>query len=145
MTRCIQRIVDEDCTLSLRAIITELRRRLSEKQQVYERVIGKHLDGMLHSLKLSRILPANCNSPDVVERTPRICKLVLRRGEFSSSCLHRRIWFQYLEGQKSRTGSRWTACMLIAKCVNKRYATLQFAWRCLKFSVWCITPFRWVG
>jgi hypothetical protein len=26
MTRCIQRIVDEDCTLSLRAINTELRR-----------------------------------------------------------------------------------------------------------------------
>ena len=67
MTRCIQRIVDEDCTLSLRAIITELRRQLPEKQQVYERVIGKHLDGILYSLKLSRILPANCNSPDVVE------------------------------------------------------------------------------
>ncbi len=67
MTRCIQRIVDEDCTLSLRAIITELRRRLPEKQQVYERAIGKHLDGILYSLKLSRILPANCNSPDVVE------------------------------------------------------------------------------
>ena len=111
MTRCIQRIVDEDCTLSLRAIITELRRRLPEKQQVYERAIGKHLDGMLYSLKLSRILPAHCNSPDVVERTPRICKLVLRRGKYSSSCLHRRIWFQYLDGQKSRTGSRWTACM----------------------------------
>ena len=48
MTRCIQRIVDEDCIFSLRAIITELRRRLPEKQQVYERAIGKHLDRMLY-------------------------------------------------------------------------------------------------
>ena len=67
MTRCIQRIVDEDCTLSLRAINTELRRRLPEKPQVHERTIGKHLDGMLYSLKLSRILPADRNRPDVVE------------------------------------------------------------------------------
>ena len=34
MTRCIQRIVDEDCTLSLRAINTELRRRMPEKPQL---------------------------------------------------------------------------------------------------------------
>ncbi len=67
MTRCIQRIVDEDCILSLRAINTELRRRLPEKPQVHERTIGKHLDGMVYSLKLSGILPADRNRPDVVE------------------------------------------------------------------------------
>ena len=61
MTRCLQRIVDEDC------INTELRRRLPEKPQVHERTIGKHLGGMLYSLKLSRILPADRNRPDVVE------------------------------------------------------------------------------
>ncbi|CAB4021077.1 Hypothetical predicted protein, partial [Paramuricea clavata] len=67
MTRCIQRIVDEDCTLSLRAINTELRRRMPEKPQVHERTIGKHLDGMLYWLELSRILPADRNRPDVIE------------------------------------------------------------------------------
>ncbi len=87
----------------------------------------------------------NYNSPNVVEGRHEYANWFLRRGEYSSFCLHRRIWFQNLDGQKSRTGSRWTACMLIAKCVDRRDATLQFAWRCLKFSVWCITPFQWVG
>jgi hypothetical protein len=41
---------------------------LPEKAQVHERTIGKHLDGMLYSLKLSRILPADRNRPDVIER-----------------------------------------------------------------------------
>ena len=67
MIRCLQRIVDEDCTLSLRAINTELRNRLPEKPHVHERTIRKHCDGMLYSLKLSLMLSADRNRPDVVE------------------------------------------------------------------------------
>ena len=46
---------------------TELRRRMPEKPQVHERTIGKHLDGKLYALKLSRTLPDDRNRPDVIE------------------------------------------------------------------------------
>ena len=99
MTRCIQRIVDEDCTLSLRAINTELRRRLPEKPQVHERTIGKHLDGMLYSLKLSRILPADRNRPDVVEGRHDYANWFLEEANihhpvFIDECV---AWFRHMQ------------------------------------------------
>jgi hypothetical protein len=84
---------------------------MPEKPQVHERTIGKHLDRMLYSLKLSRILPADRNRPDVIEGCHKYANWFFEDSEYSSSCLHRQMWFQYLDSQKSRTGLCWRACL----------------------------------
>lgn len=66
MRQCLVDIVDEDCTLTLHAINQELKRRLPRKPQIHDRTVGRALDGMLVSLKLTRRLPADRNRPDVI-------------------------------------------------------------------------------
>ena len=68
MRQCLQEIVDENCTLTITAINSELQHRLPEKPNVHARTIAKHLEGMLYTFKLSRVLPADRNRPDLIDR-----------------------------------------------------------------------------
>ena len=48
MWRCIAAILDENPVLTLQAINTTLRERLSQKPHVHSRTIGKILDGVCY-------------------------------------------------------------------------------------------------
>ena len=133
MTRCLQRIVDEDCTLSLRAINTELRSRLPDKPHVHERTIGKHLDGIVYSLKLSRILPADRNRPDVVEVRHDYANWFLEEANIHHPVfLHEcgfNIWTARSQGG-AHVGER-----AYRQYAVRKGATSPFALRCLMSSV----------
>ena len=68
MRRCLEVILNGNCTLTLTAINAELQRCLPDKPYVSDRTISKHLEGMLFTLKLSHRVPAERNRQDVVER-----------------------------------------------------------------------------
>ncbi|CAB3996352.1 Cyclin-dependent kinase-like 2 [Paramuricea clavata] len=140
MTRCIQRIVDEDCTLSLRAINTELQRRIPQKPQVHERTIGKHLDGMLYLLKLSQILPADHYRPDVIEGRHKYANWFLEEENihhpvFIDECGFN-IWTARSQGRArvgecayhqvcGRKGRNITICLAVSQVFGLVHHTIQ--------------------
>lgn len=67
MRQCLEDIVNENCTLTIAAINTKLKERLPQMPIVNDRTISKHLNGMLYTLKLSRVQPAERNRPDVIQ------------------------------------------------------------------------------
>lgn len=67
MKQCLIDIVEEDCTLTLSAINSELRRRLPRKPNIHDRTVARALDGSLVSLKLTRREPVDRNRPDVIQ------------------------------------------------------------------------------
>ena len=83
MRQCLLDIVDEDCTLTITAINQELRRRLPRKPHIHDRTVGRALDGMLITLKLTRRLPADRNRPDVIESRFRYATWFLNTGVIS--------------------------------------------------------------
>lgn len=68
MKNCLEEIVNESSLLILKAVNSELRRRLPEKSYVHDRAIATHLNGLLFTLKLSHRVPAKRNRPDIIER-----------------------------------------------------------------------------
>lgn len=64
----LPRKVYKNCSLTLKAMNGELRCRLPEKPNVNTQPMARHLEGMLYSLNLSRLLPADRNRPYVIER-----------------------------------------------------------------------------
>ena len=68
MKDCLNEIVNENCLLTLKQINEELRGRLPDKPPVCDRTTAKTLNGMLIRVKLARLVPADRNRPDVVER-----------------------------------------------------------------------------
>ena len=105
------------------------RSRLLEKPHVHQRAIGKHLDGMLYSLKLSRILPADRNRPDVVQGRHDYANWFLEEANihhpvFIDECGFN-IWTDRSQGRAS-VGER-----AYHQVCGQKGVTLPFAFRCL--------------
>ena len=66
MRDCLERIINENCLLTLAQINSELRRRLPAKPEMHDRTVSRTLDGILFRVKLVRPLPADRNRPDVL-------------------------------------------------------------------------------
>ena len=132
---------------TIRAINTELRRRMPEKPHVHQRTICKHLAGMLFSYikTIANTVPADHNRPDVIEGCHEYATV--------SGSNKRRIFITMFSlttvdsivGQPERKDGLPLDSDYIATCAVKRDATFHFAWWCLWSLAWCITPFRWVG
>ena len=106
MRRCIAAILDDNPVLTLDAINTTLRERLSQKPRVHSRTIAKILDGMLYTVKLVRRCPAERNRPDVTQSRRQYAAWFLEEAIrnqviFVDECM----WIQYMDGQKSRKSS----------------------------------------
>jgi len=80
MKQCLNKIVDENCLLTLSEINRELRRRLPAKPLVHDRTVGKTLDGMLIRIKLARPLPADRNRPDPIRRRVEYANWFMTNG-----------------------------------------------------------------
>ena len=66
MRECLNDILNENCLPTLAQMNEELRRRLPGKPRIHDSTIGRTLEGMLFTLKLTRPLPADRNRPDVI-------------------------------------------------------------------------------
>ena len=109
MKNCLEEIVNENCLLTLRAINSELRRRLPEKPHVHDRTIATHLNGMLFTLKLSQRVSAERNRPDIIERRYQYAQWYLEEANlhhtiFIDECGFN-IWTSRSHG-RSRRGDR---------------------------------------
>ena len=68
MRDCLEKIINENCLLTLARINSELRRRLPLKPQIHDRTVARTLDGMLFRVKVARPLLAVRNRPDVMNK-----------------------------------------------------------------------------
>ena len=68
MKDCIEQIINENCLLTLGQINRELRDQLPVKPEIHDRTVARTLDGMLFRVKLTRLLPAYRNRPDVLHK-----------------------------------------------------------------------------
>ena len=91
---------------------TELRRRLPKKPEVHEKTLGKHLDGVLYSLKLTRVLPADRGRPDVIEGRHDYANWILEKANEHRPVFIDECGFNIcMDSQNSRTSSRWRTCL----------------------------------
>ena len=63
MRDCIEKIINDNCVLTLVQINRELRRRLPQKPEIHESTVARTLNGMLFTLKLVRVVPNERNRP----------------------------------------------------------------------------------
>ena len=70
MRNCLNDIINENCQLTLAQINQELRQRLPRKPAIHDRTctVARTLEGMLYRVKLARLLPADQNRPDVLQK-----------------------------------------------------------------------------
>ena len=68
MRECLEQIINENCLLTLAQLNRELRRRLPVKPEIHDRTVARTLDRMLFRVKLARLLPADRNRPDVLNK-----------------------------------------------------------------------------
>ena len=88
MRDCLNDILNENCLLTLAHINQELRQRLPGKARIHDRTVARTLEGMLFPVKLARLLPAEKNRPDVIQKRVDyanwfICHAVLNHSGLS--------------------------------------------------------------
>ena len=109
MRDCPEQIINENCLLILAQINRELRRRLPVKPEIHDRTVARTLDRMLFRVKLARLLPADRNRPDVLNKradyaTWFMNHAVVRHCVFVDECGYN-IWTARSHG-RARQGER---------------------------------------
>ena len=109
MRDCLRDIVNENCLLTLCRINRELRTRLPAKPIIHDRTVARALDGMLFRVKLVRVLPADRNRPDVLQKRTDYANWfmnhgVVRHAVFVDECGYN-IWTARTQG-RARLGER---------------------------------------
>ena len=137
MRQCLQEIVDENCTLTITAINSELQHRLPEKPNVHARTIAKHLEGMLYTFKLSRVLPADRNRPDVIDQVTSTLNSSWKWQIFITPYLLTSV--ASISGLPEIMAAHREETEHIVKSAGKKVATLPSVWPYPLFLVWCTT------
>ena len=122
MKQCLNKIVHENCLLTLSEINREIQRRLSAKPLVHDRTVGK----ALIRIKLARPLPANRNRLDVIRRRVEYANWFMKNGilhhcVFMEECRYN-IWTSRSHG-RARIGER--ACRKVLGVVSMYCITVM--------------------
>ena len=80
MRDCLNHIINENCLLTLKEINQELRQRLPIKPIVHDRTVARVLDGMFLRVKFFRLLPADINRPDVIQKRNEYANWFMANG-----------------------------------------------------------------
>ena len=111
MRNCLNDIKNENCQLTLAQINQELRQRLPRKLAIHERTctVARTLEGMLYRVKLARLLPADRNCPDALQKRVDHANWFMRHavvnhGIFVDECEYN-IWTARSHG-RARLGER---------------------------------------
>ena len=68
MRDCLNKILKENCLLTLTQLNQELRQRLPRKPRICNHTVARILEGMLFRIKLAKPVHADRNRPDVIEK-----------------------------------------------------------------------------
>ncbi|XP_048581595.1 uncharacterized protein LOC125561377 [Nematostella vectensis] len=109
MRDCLNDSINDNCILTLSRINQELRRRLPLKPRIHDRTVARTLDGMLFRVKLARLLQAERNRPDVLQKRVDYGNWFMNRGVvhhsvFVDECGYN-IWAARSHG-RARQGER---------------------------------------
>ena len=85
MRNCLNDIINENCQLTLAQINQELRQRLLRKPAIHNRTVARTLEGMLYRVKLARLLPADRNRPDVLQKRVDYANCFMRHAVVNHS------------------------------------------------------------
>ena len=114
MKDCLHEIINENCLLTLWQINDELRRRMPDKPEIHDRTVARALDGMLLRMKLARLLPAELNKPNVIQKRVDYANWFMANGVlhhcvFVDECGYN-IWTAQSHG-RARVGERTYRCL----------------------------------
>ena len=85
MRNCLNDIINQNCQLTLAQINQELRQRLLRKPAIHNRTVARTLEGMLYRVKLARLLPADRNRPDVLQKRVDYANCFMRHAVVNHS------------------------------------------------------------
>ena len=85
MRNCLNDIINENCQLTLAQINQELRQRLLRKPAIHNRTVARTLEGMLYRVKLARLLAADRNRPDVLQKRVDYANCFMRHAVVNHS------------------------------------------------------------
>ena len=109
MRDCLNKILNENCLLTLTQVNQEFRRRIPRKPRICDRTVARTLEGMLFRVKLARPVPADRNRLDVIEKRPDYANwfmghAVVKHTVFIDECGYN-IWTARSHG-RARRGER---------------------------------------